>query len=351
MHLYWTWIISPLIIAASGRREPPTCYNSRIVCAIFSAVWTRILFPATLTVQSSPLFQFGHRRTEKPDLNYLPWLQEAAQEVAVILLITFIFIRLLKLGTRRLIKLSHSQELIAGRRALQLRTLAGVLNSVGIFIVIFIAAMEILPIFGLDMGPLLASAGVVGIAIGFGAQTLVKDMLNGFFILVENQYNVGDVIQVAGVGGTVEDMTLRRTVLRDADGTLHVIPNSEIKIVSNKTRDWSRVQLRVAAAYEESSDRVMQLLREVADELRNDPGFAGMIVAEPEIPGIERVAGGEVDYLMQVKTLPGAPQYAISRELRRRIKEKFEKNNIKAAGPAKVYVVNPGQTASGQENT
>src|SRR5260370_25541732 len=99
-------------MAAWGRREPPTCYNSRIVCAIFSAVWTRILFPATLTVHSSPLFQFGHRRTEKPDLNYLPWLQNAAQELAVILLITLIFIRLLQLGNQLLIKLSHSQRLI-----------------------------------------------------------------------------------------------------------------------------------------------------------------------------------------------------------------------------------------------
>lgn len=293
------------------------------------------MYPALLAAPSSPFSLFGHRRTEKPDLDYLPWLQEAVQEVAVILLLTFIFIRLLRIGTRRLIKLSQSQELIAGRRALQLRTLAGVLNSVGIFIVIFIATMEILPIFGLDMGPLLASAGVVGIAIGFGAQTLVKDMLNGFFILVENQYNVGDVIQVAGVGGTVEDMTLRRTVLRDSDGTVHIIPNSEIKIVSNKTRDWSRVQLRIAAAYEENSDRIMQLLREVSEELRNDPAFSGMMVAEPEIPGIERVASGEVDYLLQVKTQPGTAQYAVSRELRRRIKEKFEKNNVKAAGPAK----------------
>jgi len=198
---------------------------------------------------------------------------------------------------------------------------------------------------------LLASAGVVGLAIGFGAQTLVKDMLNGFFILVENQYNVGDVIQVAGVGGTVEDMTLRRTVLRDADGTVHVVPNSEIKIVSNKTRDWARVLLHVAAAYDENSERVIQLLREVADDVRNDPNYAGMIVAEPEVPGIERVVGAEVDYLMQVKTLPGAPQYAVSRELRRRIKERFEKNNIKAAGPAKVYVFDPGQRGPGEENT
>jgi len=297
------------------------------------------------------LFPQVYCNIEKPDFDDLSWLQGVAQEVVLVLLITFILARLLRLGTKRLVQLSHAQELISGRRALQLRTLAGVLNSMGIFVIVFMASMWILPAFCMDIKPLLASAGVVGLAIGFGAQTLVKDMLNGFFILVENQYNVGDVIQVAGVGGTVEDMTLRRTVLRDADGTVHVVPNSEIKIVSNKTRDWARVLLHVAAAYDENSERVIQLLREVADEVRNDPNYAGMIVAEPEVPGIERVVGAEVDYLMQVKTLPGAPQYAVSRELRRRIKERFEKNNIKAAGPAKVYVFDPGQRGPGEENT
>lgn len=316
----------------AAANDAATCYNSPIVYVIFSALWTKILFPALLATPSS-----------KPDFDSFPWWEKTAAKVGPILLLAFIFIRLLKFGTGRLVKLSKSQELVSGRRAQQLRTVAGVLNSVGILIVVFIALMQILQSFDIDIKPLLASAGVVGLAIGFGAQTLVKDMINGFFILVENQYNVGDVIQVAGVGGVVEDMTLRRTVLRDADGTLHVVPNSEIKIVSNKTRDWARVVLHVAAAYDENSDRIIQLLRDVANDLRNDPNFAGMIVAEPEVPGIERVAGGEVDYLLLVKTLPGAAQYAVSRELRRRIKETFEKNNIKPAGPARVYVFNPDQ--------
>jgi len=308
------------------------------VRVIVFALSTKIFFSALQAAVSS-----------KPDLDSLPWWEKTAEKVGPVLLLAFIFIRLLKFGTGRLVKLSKSQELVSGRRAQQLRTVAGVLNSVGILIVVFIALMQVLESFDIDIKPLLASAGVAGLAIGFGAQTLVKDMINGFFILVENQYNVGDVVQVAGVGGVVEDMTLRRTVLRDADGTLHVVPNSEIKIVSNKTRDWARVMLQVAAAYDENSDRVIQLLREVGVELKNDPSFSGMIVGEPEVPGIERVVSGEVDYLMVVKTLPGAAQYAVSRELRRRIKEVFEKNKIKAAGPTKVYVFNPEQRASGQE--
>jgi small conductance mechanosensitive channel len=150
------------------------------------------------------------------------------------------------------------------------------------------------------------------------------------------------------VKGTVEAMTMRRTILRDMDGTLHVIPNSEIRIVSNMTRDWAQVALHVAVAYDENSDRIIRLLRDVGQELRNDPHFADMIVADPEVPGIERVAAGEVDYLMLVKTLPGSSQYAVSRELRRRIKDRFEREGVRSASPARVYVMD-AETREQQE--
>src|SRR5207244_12006129 len=116
-------------------------------------------------------------------------------------------------------------------------------SIVGMFVIIFVACLEILSLLGINLGPLLASAGIAGLAIGFGAQTLVKDVINGFFILLENQYDIGDNIRVAGVKGTVEAMNMRSTVLRDEDGTVHIIPNSEINIVSNATRDWSQLTL------------------------------------------------------------------------------------------------------------
>lgn len=284
--------------------------------------------------------QTARRRSEKPDLGYLAWLQETAQEVALILVVAFILVRLVHLGTGRLVKISKSPD-IAGMRSQQLRTLASIINSVAVFIIVVIAGLQILPIFGVNIGPLLASAGIAGLAIGFGAQTLVHDVINGFFILLENQYSLGDVVKIqnANVTGTVEAMTLRRTVLRDADGTLHIIPNSEIKIVSNRTRDWAQITMHVAVAYGESSDKVIRLLQEVGTNLQHDPNFNELIVAQPEVPGIERVvSGGEVDYLMLVKTMPGAAQYKVSRELRRRIKDCFEENNIKPAGPSQVYV-------------
>jgi small-conductance mechanosensitive channel len=142
----------------------------------------------------------------------------------------------------------------------------------------------------------------------------------------------------------VEGISLRRTVLRDDDGTLHMVPNSQITIVSNMTRDWAQVALRVVVAYNESSDKVVSLLQQVAEELRHDSQFADDVVADIQVPGIERIGGGEADYLMLVKTRPGK-QYAISRELRRRIKESFQRNNIQPSAPGRVYVMDQGTSS------
>lgn len=268
------------------------------------------------------------------------WLRHAGPKILIILIVSIILIELLRLITHRLAKFSKSPELPSGVRAQQLRTLAGVVYSVGLFVIIFLALMQVLPLFGINMGPLLASAGIAGLAIGFGAQTLVKDVINGFFILVENQYDVGDSVKVAGVQGTVESMTLRRTVLRDVDGTVHTIPNSQITVVSNCTRDWAQLTLHVPVAYDEDSDRVIKLLQEVGTDLRHDEGFAAMMVADPEVPGIDKVSPGQVDYLMLVKTRPGS-QYPVGRELRRRIRDCFIKNHVKLASP-QVFMVGAG---------
>jgi small conductance mechanosensitive channel len=247
------------------------------------------------------------------------FLRKDLPKILVVLAVAFILVRLLKLATSRLAKFSRSEALPTALRARQVRTLASVLNSVGIAVILSLAAMQILPVLGINMGPLLASAGVAGLAIGFGAQTLVHDVINGFFILMENQYDVGDVVRIGGVAGAVESMTLRRTTLRDETGAVHIIPNSEIKIVSNLTRDWAQVALHISVDYRENSDRILELLKQVGEDLRNDPDYAALLVADPQVPGIERVAGGEVDYLVLIKTRPGQ-QYAVSRELRRRIK-------------------------------
>jgi small-conductance mechanosensitive channel len=265
------------------------------------------------------------------------WTRRDAPKFLVVLIIAAILLRLLAVVTKRLEAYSHAQPVTGGLRGQQLRTLASIIRSVGSVLIYFLAAMQVLPLFGVDMKPILASAGIVGLAIGFGAQTLVKDVINGFFILFENQYDIGDVVKLAGVSGTVEAMTLRRTLLRDGDGTLHNVPNSEIKVVSNLTRDWAQISLHIITDYNESSDRVIRLLEEVADEVYNDPEYHESMVAEPQVPGIERVTGAEVEYLMLVKVKPGQ-QYRVSRHLRRRIKECFEQNGVKTGGPAKIYI-------------
>ena len=255
-----------------------------------------------------------------------------------VLIIAFILTRLLKIAAQHLSELSNRHGLPSALRSQQLRTLSSVIYSVGLFIIMFLAALQVLPLLGINMGPLLASAGIAGLAIGFGAQTLVKDFINGFFLLVENQYDIGDTVKIAGVQGAVEDMTMRRTVLRDDNGSVHTVPNGQITIVTNLTRDWTQLPLHISVAYGADSDQVIGLLKEVGQEVGNDPSYAEMIVAKPEVPGIERVSGSEVDYLMLVKTRPGS-QYAVSRELRRRIKASFEKNHIEPGNPNRWYVV------------
>ena len=265
------------------------------------------------------------------------FLRHDVPKLVLVIFGAFILVRVLRLITGRVARL-HLHKIPSGFRAQQVQTLAAVITSVGVFVIVFVAALQALSILGFNLAPLLASAGIAGLAIGFGAQTLVKDVINGFFILLEDQFNVGDTVRLAGVKGVVEGMSLRRTMLRDDDGTLHMVPNSQITIVSNMTRDWAQVAMRVVVAYGEPSDRIVSLLRQVGEDLRHDPAYADEIVGDIDVPGIDRVGNGEAEYLMLVKTRPGK-QYAITRELRRRIKDCFQKNNIQTPAPGRVYVV------------
>jgi len=265
------------------------------------------------------------------------FLRHQAPRILAVLLVALVLSRLLKLVSRHVSQLSNRQDLPSSVRAQQIRTLSSVTYSIGLFVIVFIAAMQILALLGVNMGPLLASAGVAGLAIGFGAQTLVKDFINGFFILAENQYDIGDTVRVAGVQGVVENMTLRRTVLRDADGTVHTVPSSEIKIVSNLSRDWIQVNVAISVAYTVDSDRVMAILKQSGQDFAQDPAFKGMLVAAPEVLGIDRVSGGAVDYLVTVRVFPGS-QFAVKRELQRRTKAALEANKIEPGDPNRIVM-------------
>jgi len=270
----------------------------------------------------------------------LNFFRHDAPKVLVIILGAYVLIKLVRRFAQKSADL-HIRKLPPGIRVQQVRTVTSVFTSVGVFAIVFVAILMVLSVFNFNLGPMLASAGIAGLAIGFGAQTLVHDFINGFFILLENQYDLGDVVRIAGVKGTVERMSLRNTVLRDEDGTVHIIPNSSIQIVSNATRDWSQLALRVVVAYGEPSDKIVRLLIEVGEAVRHDPAFSDDVVSDIQVPGIDRIGNGEAEYLVLIKTRPNK-QWAVSRELRRRIKECFEKNNVQTAGPGRVYVIDQG---------
>src|SRR6266404_9675873 len=294
----------------------------------------------TIALPARENFRVLLRDWEDDAMNFL---RHDLPKIVLVVLLAFVVTRLIRAIGRKSADL-HIRRLPPGVSVQQVRTVASVLTGISVFVVFFVAVLEVLFLVGLNLGPMLASAGIAGLAIGFGAQTLVHDFINGFFILLENQYDIGDNVRIAGVKGTVEAMNLRHTLLRDEDGTVHFVPNSEIKIVSNTTRDWSQLTLRVTVAYSEPSDRIVKLLQEIGDEVRHDPAYAEDIVSGIQVPGIDRVGNGEAEYLMLVKTRPNK-QYAVSRELRRRIKDCLHKQNVRTPGPGRMYVVDQDQAS------
>jgi small conductance mechanosensitive channel len=267
----------------------------------------------------------------------LDFVRHDLPKLIFILLATFLLLRSINFLARRMRTVAERPATLA-QRSSQLRTLASVLRATGYAVIGFVAVLQLLPIFNINLGPLLASAGVAGLAIGFGAQTLVKDVLNGIFILVEDQFSVGDQIKAAGLSGKVEEMSLRRTMLRDGDGTLHIIPNSQITVVSNQSRDWIVAQVNVSVDYSAHPDTVMELLRNVANGLRVDDAYKDVILTDPDVLGVDKVNGSEIIYPIVMRTRP-TQQWSVMRELRRRIRLELEKAGIPAANLSSSYVV------------
>jgi small conductance mechanosensitive channel len=190
---------------------------------------------------------------------------------------------------------------------------------------------------GIQLGPLLATAGIGALAIGFGAQSLVKDVISGFFIILENQYRIGDVIQVAGVSGLVESVSLRKTVLRDLEGRVHTIPNGEIKVVSNFSKEWSQAVVDIGVSYREDIDHVIDLLTQIGMELEAEEPYKSAILEPVRILGVERFEESELVVRMIVKTAP-LKQWDVGRELRRRIKNRFDEKEIQIPFPHRVLL-------------
>ena len=272
-------------------------------------------------------------------------IQNKLPKVLVILLIVFALHRLVLFFVKRLRRLADHQ---VGNfhRAAQLRTMAAIIRATSYSIFGFIVFLQILNLLGIPYQPILASAGILGVAIGLGAQSIFKDMINGILILVEDQYNVGEVVSLAGLKGTVEDLSLRRTSVRDADGTLYIIPNSQIATVSNLSRDFSVASLNVTVDASANPDKVIPLLTRLANDVRNDPIFKDIAVSDPVVPGVDKIDGRAVTYPIQIRVRVNQRD-GVLRELRRRIILAFEKEGIPlGTDPANMLILRaPNPTA------
>jgi moderate conductance mechanosensitive channel len=200
-------------------------------------------------------------------------------------------------------------------------------------VVVLVAGMLVLNELGISIAPILATAGVAGIAIAFGAQSLIKDYFTGFFLLIEDQIREGDVVEVSGKGGLVEEMTLRYVRLRDLEGHVHYIPNGEIKLVTNRTRVYATPVVDVPISYAEDAERVMQVMRETAAALRADPAWSARIVADLELIGMERWADSSVVLRARFKVVPPIEQWNVRREYLRRLKKVFDERGIEIPFP------------------
>ncbi len=248
-------------------------------------------------------------------------------------IVAYIAVKILHKLIRRMERLADDGEPgTLSEREKRAQTLGRILRQVITVFVWGIAVMSMLSEIGVSIGPILAGAGIAGLAVGFGAQTLVKDLIAGFFVLLENQFRVNDVIKTANVVGTVEAINLRTTVLRDAEGQVHIIPNGSIDVVTNFTRDWSSAVLDIGVAYREDIDRVYEVLRRVGEEMARDPLFGRKLIGGFEYPGVQRFADSAVVVRMAVKTLP-QERWNVLAELRRRVKREFDREGIEIPFP------------------
>jgi moderate conductance mechanosensitive channel len=236
--------------------------------------------------------------------------------------------RLRRRGTTAAEAAESAREFAATtRREQRAKTLGDLLKSVITGVIVAIVATMMLSELGVNIAPIIASAGIAGIALGFGAQSLVKDYISGIFMMAEDQYGVGDVVDLGEANGTVEAVTLRVTRLRDVNGTVWYVRNGEIVRVGNMSQNWSRAVVDVSVGYAEDLARVKSVLRDVADDLWRDDDFGERIIEEPEVTGVEVLAANSVTLRVMVKTLP-MEQWAVGRELRQRIKSRFDAEGI-----------------------
>lgn len=288
-----------------------------------------------------------------PQLSAVPrWIEQVARlleldagllfrhllNVVAVWAVVWLAMRAVNLIARRIeMAVDDGDDSVLTEREQRGRTISGLLRSLGKVVLIIIGLLLTLNVF-IDIGPILGAAGILGLAVSFGAQSLVKDVISGFFYLLEGQFAVGDVIEVAGKSGVVERMTLRMVVLRDAQGTVHMIPNGQITTVSNMTRKWSRAVVDVGVAYDTDVDRALAIFRDEAKQFVADPEWLGQFDGDAEVAGVESLGDNAVTIRTLLRTHAGK-QWGVAREFRRRIKARLEREGIDIPFPQRTIHV------------
>jgi small conductance mechanosensitive channel len=259
--------------------------------------------------------------------------------VVAILVVGAILVRLSHWGINRVIRhLEHEQPAMTEDAKARARTLGSVAKGSATFLIALVTVLVALEAAGLAIGPILAAAGIAGVALGFGAQTLVKDWIAGFFIVFERQFDLGDYVEVAGFGGTVEEINLRSTVLRSLDGARHVVSNNQIQISSNHTKLYSRYLFVLGVSYDADLERAKDLIAEVGEGMRRDPRFTGSIEGPVTVLGVDNYGDSSVDIKAYVQTTPGE-QWRVGRELRQRLKVALDAAGIEIPFPHRELII------------
>ena len=254
-----------------------------------------------------------------------------AIRIALIVAIAYALARIARVALNRLesllVSASEAKEKEPGAASKRIKTLINVLWTIGVGLIWFIAALVSLGQIGVDLGPILAGAGIVGLAAGFGAQHLVRDLVSGFFLILENQIRVGDAAVINGTGGLVESISFRTVVLRDQAGVVHVFPNGSIRTLSNMSKDWSAYVLDIQVAYKEDTDKVIEIMRRVGEAMRVEPQYGAVMLEPMEIFGVDAFTQSGVTIKARIKTQP-QQQDPVGREYRRRLKKAFDEAGI-----------------------
>lgn len=269
------------------------------------------------------------------------WVEKGVM-AAVLIFIGLILFVLIKLGVRKFEDMvTEKGKIRESEIVLRVKTLSHLFYWLGTLAIFAIISYMILQTFGFDVAPLLAGIGIVGIAFGFGGQYLIRDVINGFFILLEGQYRINDVVKIGDFGGLVENINLRITTLRDLEGRVIIIPNGEIKTVVNFTKEYSYALFDIGVAYKENVDRVMQVIKDMGKELRKDPYFGKLILDDLEMFGVDDFGDSQVTIKFRIKTLP-IKQWEVAREFRRRLKNRFDELGIEIPFPHRTLYLGAG---------